>query len=93
MHEGVFHMFLIEEVSLAKHNCASLGREPARPGEVTRHARHVGRRTVYASELEVFEHKLYWWTYITRERTTYSEQDMTYCSSTVPFSIARSYGG
>jgi hypothetical protein len=58
MHEGVFHMLLMEEISLAEHNCAGIGRKPARTGEVARHAGHVGGRAVYASELEVFEHKL-----------------------------------
>jgi hypothetical protein len=42
MYEGVFHMFLVEEISLAKDDCASVGREPARTGEVTRLARDVG---------------------------------------------------
>jgi hypothetical protein len=71
MHEGVFHMFLIEEISLAKHNCAGLRREPTRTGEVARQARYVGRVAVYASKLEMLEHKLYRWacTHITRERT------------------------
>jgi hypothetical protein len=71
MHEGVFHMFLIEEVSLAKHNCASFGREATRTGEVAGHARHVGRVAVHPSEVEMFEHKLYRWTCIQyhRERT------------------------
>lgn len=68
MHEGVFHMFFVEEISLAKHNCASIGREPARAGEVTRLARDVGRRAFYPSKFEMFEHELYRWAYTTRER-------------------------
>jgi hypothetical protein len=42
MYEGVLHMFLVEEISLAKDNRAGIGREPARTGEVTRLARDVG---------------------------------------------------
>jgi hypothetical protein len=63
MHEGVFHMFLIEEISLAKHNCAGLGGKSTRTGEVARKARHVGRVAVHASEPEMLEHKLYRWAY------------------------------
>jgi hypothetical protein len=63
MHESVFHMFLIEEISLAKHNCAGLGRESTRTGEVARKTRHVSRVAVHASELEMLEHKLYRWAY------------------------------
>jgi hypothetical protein len=29
VYEGVLHMFLIEEISLAKDNCAGFRREPA----------------------------------------------------------------
>jgi hypothetical protein len=47
---------------------ASIGREPARTGEVTGLARDVSSRQVYPSEFEKFEHELYRWTYITRER-------------------------
>jgi hypothetical protein len=61
MHEGVFHMFLIEEIPLAEHNCARIGRKSARAGEVTRQARHVGGRAFYPSKLEVFEHELNRW--------------------------------
>ena len=68
MNKGVLHMFLVEEVSLAKDNCASIWGEPARTGEVTRQARDVGGRHVYPREFEMFEHELHRWTYITRER-------------------------
>ncbi len=68
MYEGVLCMLLVEEISLAKDNCASTRREPARTGEVTRLARDVVRGQVYPSELEMFEHELYWWTYIIHER-------------------------
>jgi hypothetical protein len=59
VHEGVLHVFLVEEVTLAKHDCAGVGREPARTGEVAGKARDVRGREVYAGELEVFEHELY----------------------------------
>jgi hypothetical protein len=68
VYEGVLHMFLIEEISLAKDNCAGFRREPAGAGEITGHAGHVGRRAVDPSELEMFKHKLYRWAYVTRER-------------------------
>lgn len=42
MYEGVLHMFLVEEISLAKENYTGIGRESARAGEVTRLARDVG---------------------------------------------------
>jgi hypothetical protein len=42
MYEGVLHILLVEEVSLEKDNCARIGREPARTGEVKRLARDVG---------------------------------------------------
>jgi len=42
VYEGVLHMFLVEEISLAKDNYASIGRKPARTGKVTRLARYVG---------------------------------------------------
>jgi hypothetical protein len=42
MYEGVLHMFLVKEISLAKDNSTSIGREPARASEVTRLARNVG---------------------------------------------------
>jgi hypothetical protein len=67
MYEGVLHMFLVEEISLAKNDSASIGSEPARAGKVARLARNVGWRQVYPSELEMFEHELYRRTYITRE--------------------------
>lgn len=67
MYEGVLCMLLVEEISLAKDNCASFWGEPARTGEVTGLARDMGRGQVYPSELEMFEHELYRWTYITRE--------------------------
>jgi len=69
VNEGMFHMFLIEEIALAKHDRASVGRKPTRTGEVTGYAGDVGRRAVYTGELEVFEHELYRWAYIARERT------------------------
>jgi hypothetical protein len=54
VHEGMFHVFLVEEVTLAKHDCTGVGGEPARMGEVAGKARDVGGREVYTGELEVF---------------------------------------
>ena len=42
VYEGVLHMLLVEGISLTKDNYASIGRELARMGEVTRLARDVG---------------------------------------------------
>ena len=42
MHKRVLHMFFVEKISLAKDNGASIGRKPARTGEVTGLARDVG---------------------------------------------------
>jgi len=65
----MFHMLLIEKVSLTKHNRASVGRKPSRTGEVAGRAWDVGGRAVYTGESEVLEHELYRRTYIAqRER-------------------------
>ena len=41
VYDGMFHM-LIEEISLAKYDCAGVWRMTARMGEVARQARDVG---------------------------------------------------
>jgi hypothetical protein len=68
VHEGMFHMSFIEEISLTKDHSPSVGRKPARTREVTGYARDVSWCGVYTGEVEVFKHELYWWTYISRER-------------------------
>jgi hypothetical protein len=73
---------------------AQIGRELAGTGEVTRLARDVGWCQVHPSELEMFEHELYWWTYIIRER---KEEDRMGKNDVLKFnksfSIVHSYGG
>jgi hypothetical protein len=73
MHEGVFHMFFVEEIPLAKDDSTSVRRKPARTREITGYARDVSWRAIYTGKLEVFEHELYWWTYISRERNVEME--------------------
>jgi len=59
VHDGMLHVLLIEEVPLAKHDCACVGRETARTSEVAGQTREVSWRGVYTSMLEMIEHELY----------------------------------
>jgi hypothetical protein len=54
VHDGMFHVFLIEKVSLAKYDCAGIWRKTAGMGEVARDARDVGWCDVYVSLFEMF---------------------------------------
>jgi hypothetical protein len=69
MYDSMLHMLLIEEISLAKYDCAGVWRKTARMGEVAGQARDVGRREVCAGELEMLQHELNRWACANRERT------------------------
>jgi hypothetical protein len=58
VHDGMFHVLLIEKVPLAEHDCACVRGETARMSEVAWQTREVSWRGVCTGMLKMFEHEL-----------------------------------